>query len=53
MTFTKMTSAVMAGVVLLISATGRAAADEDMPATPTGLHGSIGLGVAVVPEYEG
>ena len=53
MTFTKMASAVMAGIVLLISATGRAAADEGMPATPAGLHGSIGMGVAVMPEYEG
>ncbi|MDP2760025.1 MAG: MipA/OmpV family protein [Sideroxyarcus sp.] len=53
MTFTKLTSAVVAGIVLLISATGRAAADEDMPAAPAGLHGSIGLGVAVIPEYEG
>lgn len=47
MTFTKLTSAVVAGMALLISATGRAAADEDMQATPAGLHGSIGMGVAV------
>jgi len=53
MTFTKLTGAVVAGVALLISATGRAAADEAMPPAPAGLHGSIGMGVAVVPEYEG
>jgi outer membrane scaffolding protein for murein synthesis (MipA/OmpV family) len=53
MTFTKVTSAVAAGIILLISATGRAAADESMQATPAGLHGSIGIGVAVMPEYEG
>ncbi|MDP1605692.1 MAG: MipA/OmpV family protein [Rhodocyclaceae bacterium] len=39
---------------MLIFATGQAAADEDMPATPSaGLHGSVGLGVGVRPEYEG
>jgi len=53
MTLTKMTSAVVAGMAILISATGRAAADEDMPSMPAGLHGSIGMGVAVMPEYEG
>ena len=53
MTFTKMTNAVVAGIVLLISVTGRAAADEGMQTTPAGLHGSIGMGVAVIPEYEG
>lgn len=53
MTLTKMTSAAVAGMALLISATGRAATDEDMPAIPSGLHGSIGIGAVVMPEYEG
>ena len=50
MTYIRMASA--AGLTLLIFAAGRATAD-DMPATPAGLHGSIGMGVAVMPEYEG
>lgn len=54
MRFTKMTSTAAAGMVLLIFAIGQAAADEEMPATPTaGLHGSVGMGVGVRPEYEG
>lgn len=54
MRFTKMTSTVAAGLALLIVGTGRAAADEDMPTLPTaGWHGSIGIGVATMPEYEG
>lgn len=48
-----MTSAAVAGMALLIVATGRAAADEDIPAMPAGLHGSIGMGAAVMPEHEG
>ena len=46
----KITSAIVAG---MISATSLAVAGEDMFAPPAGLHGSIGLGVAVIPEYEG
>lgn len=54
MRFTKMTSAVAAGLALLIVGTGRAAAEEGMPSRPTaGWHGSIGIGVATMPEYEG
>lgn len=54
MRFTNMTSTAAMGLALLMFATGRAAADEDMPATPTpGLHGSVGIGVGVMPEYEG
>lgn len=53
MNYTGMTSAAVAGMALLIVTTGRAAADEDMPDTPAGLYGSIGMGVAVIPEYEG
>ncbi len=54
MRFTKMTSTAAAGMALLIFAAGQAAAEEDMPATPTpGLHGSVGMGVVVMPEYEG
>lgn len=43
MTYPGTASAVAAGLTLLISATGRATAD-DMPATPAGLHGSLGMG---------
>ena len=54
MKFTNITRSAAAGIALLIFAAGQAAADEDMPATPTaGLHGSIGMGVGVRPEYEG
>lgn len=54
MKFTNMTSTAAAGMALLMFATGRAAAEEDMPVTPTpGLHGSVGIGVGVMPEYEG
>jgi len=49
MTYTRMASAVVAGMALLLSATGRAAADEDVSATLAGLHGSISMGVAVMP----
>lgn len=50
---TKMTSSVVAGIALLILATGWVSADEYVPTRPAGLHGSIGMGVAVMPEYEG
>ena len=54
MRFTKMMITAAAGMALLTIAAGRAAADEDLPATPTaGLHGSVGVGVGVMPEYEG
>ncbi|MDO8349565.1 MAG: MipA/OmpV family protein [Gallionella sp.] len=46
----KVTNAIVAG---MISATSLAVAGEDMPDPPAGLHGSIGMGVAVIPEYEG
>lgn len=44
MIFTKMTSAVVAGIALLVFAIGQATAGEDMPSPPTVLHGSIGRG---------
>jgi outer membrane scaffolding protein for murein synthesis (MipA/OmpV family) len=54
MKFTTMTSTATMGMALLMLATGQAAAEEDMPATSSaGLHGSIGIGVGTMPEYEG
>ncbi len=54
MRFTNMTITAVAGMALLMPAMGQAAAEEDMPATPTpGLHGSVGVGAAVMPQYEG
>lgn len=56
MRFSNKSSTAAAGMALLIFAIGRAAADEELPATSTtatGLHGSVGMGVGVRPEYEG
>lgn len=53
MTLTGMVSAMVAGIALLSFAIDQATAGEDMQAPPAGLHGSIGMGVAVMPEYEG
>lgn len=54
MRFNEITRTAVTGMALLIFAAGQAAATEDMQATPTaGLHGSIGVGVGVKPEYEG
>lgn len=53
MTLTGMASAMVAGIALLGFAIDQATAGEDMPASSAGLHGSIGMGVAVMPEYEG
>ncbi len=54
MKLTHMTITAAMGMVLLIFAAGQAAAQEDMQAAPNaGLHGSIGVGVGVKPEYEG
>ncbi|HLA02136.1 MAG TPA: MipA/OmpV family protein, partial [Aestuariivirga sp.] len=53
MTLTGITSAVVAGIALLSFVIDQATAGEDMQATSAGLHGSIGMGVAVMPEYEG
>jgi outer membrane scaffolding protein for murein synthesis (MipA/OmpV family) len=40
-------------VAALLLVAGNAAAFEDMAARPDGLHGSLGLGVGVKPEYSG
>jgi MipA family protein len=53
MTFTRSTGVIVAGMVTLIFASGQAVAGEGMQARPEGLHGSIGLGLVVMPEYEG
>ena len=39
--------------VFLLLAAGQAVAYEDMVTQPTGLHGSVGLGVGIKPEYAG
>ena len=50
-TKTKLTAGAMA---LLAFASASARAEEDMSAAPLpGLHGSVGAGVAVMPQYEG
>lgn len=46
-------SAAAAAAAVLLLAAGQASAWEDMAAEPAGLHGSIGLGVGVKPEYAG
>ena len=53
MTLTGITSAVVAGIALLGFAIDQATAGEGTQAPSAGLHGSIGMGVAVMPEYEG
>lgn len=53
MILTGITSAVVAEIALLNFATGQTTAGEDMPAPSTGLHGSIDMVVAVMPEHEG
>lgn len=53
MTFIKSIGFIVAEMVTLISAAGLAVAGEGMQARPQGLHGSIGMGIVVMPEYEG
>jgi len=56
MRHTRMMSTTVAGMALLIAAAASAAAEEHANMPPTraeGLHGSIGLGIGLRPEYEG
>ena len=54
MRFSNAKTATTAGLALLLLSAICAAAEEDMPATPLpGLHGSVGVGAAVMPQYEG